>query len=79
MEKTYLTYGQTNAKVRKILKIAFPDAKISVKQRKYQGMIGMTIRVGNADMVPAVQACVDRLMRLKGYTPLRADFWDVVS
>lgn len=79
METVYLTYGHTNAAVRKFLKETFPNLKITVKQRKYQGMTGMTITVGNADMVPVVQARVDRMMGLKGDVRLRADFWDVVN
>jgi len=49
MEKTYLTYGQTNAAVRKFLKATYPQFKLSVRQSKYRGSIGMVIECPDVD------------------------------
>lgn len=78
METVYLTHGQTNAAVRKFLKATFPDTVTSVKQRKYRGMIGMTIYVNDADTVDAVKAKVDFMMKSNRGVRYNADFWDVV-
>jgi hypothetical protein len=53
MEKTYLTYGQTNAAVRKFLKANFPQFKLSVRQSKYQGYTGMVIECPDTDDMEA--------------------------
>jgi hypothetical protein len=67
MEKTYLTYGQTNAAVRKFLKATYPQFKLSVRQSKYQGYTGMVIECPDTDDMDAsnVENAVLGLLRAK--------------